>query len=166
VRGLGPDDDPVRPLEVLDCGAFAQELGIGHDLDAEVRARLAGDALNLVAGADRNGGFRDDHQRASGCPRNGGCGSVDICQVGMAVAASRGRPHRQEYRFRIRDSRFEIGGKLSRPCLTFSSTSSFRPGSKMGIVPDCNILIFASSRSTHVTVWPKSDRHAPDTNPT
>ncbi len=56
-RIIGTDDDPVRALEVVDRRALAQELGIRDDGEIGVRAQLADDPLDLVAGADRTVDF-------------------------------------------------------------------------------------------------------------
>ena len=57
------DDDAVGPLEVADRGALAQELGVRDDVDLQIGPRLAADALDLVAGADRDGRLGDDDER-------------------------------------------------------------------------------------------------------
>ena len=62
-RIVGADHDAVGMLEILDGGAFAQELRIGDDLDLGVGAFFAENVLDLVAGADRNGRFGDDDRR-------------------------------------------------------------------------------------------------------
>ena len=51
---LDPDDHSVRPLEVLDRRAFAQEFRIRHHREGTLRRVLGDDALDLVACADRN----------------------------------------------------------------------------------------------------------------
>src|SRR3546814_7354746 len=53
-RRGGSDDDAVGPLEVLDRGALAQELGIGGHVEGGVGTAVADDALHLRAGADRD----------------------------------------------------------------------------------------------------------------
>ena len=58
-RIVGADDDPVGMLEILDRSAFAQELGVGNHRHVGVRPLLADDALDLVAGADRDRGLGD-----------------------------------------------------------------------------------------------------------
>ena len=63
-RVLDADDDAVGALEILDRRAFAQEFRIGDDGEIGVRIDLADDALDLVAGADRHGGFVDDDREA------------------------------------------------------------------------------------------------------
>jgi hypothetical protein len=51
-------------LEVLDRGAFAQELRIGDDGDVGVGPGLGHDPLDLVAGPDRDGRLRYDDREA------------------------------------------------------------------------------------------------------
>ena len=58
---VGADDDAVGPLEVVDGGALAQELRVRHDRELGVRPGLGDDARHLVAGADGDGRFGDDH---------------------------------------------------------------------------------------------------------
>ena len=58
---VGADDDAVGMEEVLDGGAFAQELGVGDHVE-----EAAGDAVALdgaadpLVGVDRDGAFFDD----------------------------------------------------------------------------------------------------------
>ena len=60
---LGADHHAVRTLEVLDRGALAQEFRVRHHGEFRVRAQLAHDGVDLVAGADRNGRLgRDDRE--------------------------------------------------------------------------------------------------------
>lgn len=56
--------------------------------------------------------------------------------------------------------------KLSLPARTFSDKSLSRPGSKIGVLPLSSASILVGSLSTQVTLYPKSDKHAPDTSPT
>ena len=58
---LGPDHDPVGPLEIADRRALAQEFGVGDNRELMRRAGLADDPLNLVPGADRDGRLGHDH---------------------------------------------------------------------------------------------------------
>ena len=76
--------------EVLDRGAFAQELWVGGDVDLEVRALVAEQALQLAAGADGDGGFGDDQRPLLQMGRDLLGGGEDIGEVGMAVAAAGG----------------------------------------------------------------------------
>ena len=87
----GSNHDPVRMLEVLDGGAFAQELRVGHDGEIGIRAGLADDALDLVAGADRHRRLGDDDRVAVELTRDLARRVVDVGQIGMAVAAPRRR---------------------------------------------------------------------------
>ena len=61
---LGADDDAVRPLEIGDGRALAQEFRVRDDGEVAIRPGLAHDALDLVAGADRHGRLGDDHRVA------------------------------------------------------------------------------------------------------
>ena len=91
--GAGPvvldaDHDPVRAFEVVDGGAFAQELGVGDDGEVGVGADLADDAFDFVACADRHGrlGHHDGeafHQLGDFLRH-----LIDEAQVGVTVAAA------------------------------------------------------------------------------
>ncbi len=88
-RGIiGADHDAVGMLEVLNCGALAQKLRIGDDLQFGIRTHLAQDLLNLVAGPDRHGRFGDDHRRLRQVRSNLAHRLVDEAQIGVAVAAA------------------------------------------------------------------------------
>lgn len=52
---IDPDHHPVRPLEVPDRGALAQELGVRGNREVEIGPRLGDDPLDFVAGPDWNG---------------------------------------------------------------------------------------------------------------
>ncbi len=108
---LGPDDDAVRPLEIADRRTLAQELGIGDEREIGVRPRLAHDALDLVARADRHRRFRDDHGKAVERERDLARCLVDIGQIGMAVAAPRWRADRDEDRVGLTYRLGEIQGE-------------------------------------------------------
>ncbi len=102
-------------LEVLDRRALAQELGIGDDGEFRIGPRVADDALDLVAGADRHGRLGDDHGEAvEGCRDLAGRG-MDVREVGMAVAAARRRADRDEHRVGLGDRALETGGEAQAP---------------------------------------------------
>ena len=102
-------------LEILDRRALAQELRIGDDRDIGVGPRLADDALDLVAGADRHGRLGDDDgeavERRGDLARRG----VDVGQVGVAVAAPRRRADRDEDRVGLGHRALQIGGEAQPP---------------------------------------------------
>ena len=75
---VGADDDAVGMLEVLNRGAFAQEFRIGHDREFGIGPRLADNALDLVAGADRHGRFGDHDGEAIERPRDLARGGINI----------------------------------------------------------------------------------------
>jgi len=52
-------------LEVADGRTLAQELRIGRHRDIGLGVGFADQPFDLVAGADRNRGFRDDHGEAA-----------------------------------------------------------------------------------------------------
>ena len=96
-------------LEVLDGGAFAQELRIGHDGEIGIRADLTDDALDLVAGADRHGRLGDDDRVAVELARDLARRLVDVGQIGMTVAAPRRRADGNEDGIRRPHRRRRIG---------------------------------------------------------
>ena len=56
--------------------------------DVAIRPQLADDALDLVAGADRDGRFGDDNGEIAQRGGNLAGGGVDVGQIGMAVTAA------------------------------------------------------------------------------
>ena len=88
---LDADDDAVRPLEVVDGRAFAQEFRVRGDREIAVGPDAADDRLDLVGGADGDRRFGDDDRVTGHGLGDVLGGGVDIGEIGMAVAASRGR---------------------------------------------------------------------------
>ena len=86
-RVLAADDDAVRMLEVLDGGALAQELRVGHHRAIGLGPCFADDALDLVAGAHRHCRLGDHHGEAVERRGDLARGVIDEREVGMAVAA-------------------------------------------------------------------------------
>jgi hypothetical protein len=100
---LGADDHAVGTLEVLDGGAFAQELGVGDHGELGVGAAALDDRLDLVAGADRHGRLGDDDGEAVDQAGDLLGRGVDIGQVGVAVAATGRGAHGDEHRVGVLD---------------------------------------------------------------
>ena len=98
---IGADHNAVGDLEVLDGGAFAQEFRIGDHSKVSIRIGLTDDLLNLVARADRNSRLGHDDGEAVHQFGDFLGGGIDIGKVGMAVAAPRRCPHRDEDRVGI-----------------------------------------------------------------
>ena len=98
-------------LEVADRRAFAQEFRIGDDGELRVRPRLADDALDLVAGADRHGRFRHDDGEMRQRLRDLARGVMDVGEIGMSVAAARRRADRDEDGIGLADRALQIGGE-------------------------------------------------------
>ena len=96
-------------LEVGDGCAFAQKLGVGCDSELSVRAPLGDDALHLVAGADRHGRFGDDHLVAVEHRGDVLRGLEHVGEIGVAVAAPRGRADGDEHRLRCLDRAGKVG---------------------------------------------------------
>ena len=112
---FGADDDAVRPHEVADRAAFAQEFGVAGDVEFQVRAGAAHDLGDPPAGADRDGRFRD-HDCVAG-ERAGDLlgGGVDVADVGVAVAAAGRRADGDEHRFHAGDRFREIVAEAQPP---------------------------------------------------
>ena len=108
-RIVAADDDAVGLLEVVDGGAFAQELGVGYDGELSVRAPFGDDARHLVAGADGHGRLGDDHLVAVEHRGDVLGGLEHVGEIGMAVAAPRGRADGDEHRLGRRYGASEVG---------------------------------------------------------
>jgi hypothetical protein len=65
-------------LEILDCGALAQELRIGYDGKVSIGAQLANDSVDLVVGSDRHSRFNGDDREAFDFRRDFMCGVIDV----------------------------------------------------------------------------------------
>ena len=98
-------------LEILDGGAFAQEFRVGDHLHVGVGTLLAQDALDLVAGADRNRRF-GDHDRGARQQRRDLAHRVEHkAQIGVAVAAPRRRADGDHHRVGLGDAAC-LGGEM------------------------------------------------------
>jgi len=75
-------------LEVADGRALAQKFRIGDHHDIRFRVGLLDDPLHVIAGPDRHGRFGDDSREAVQVSGDLVRRSMDIGEVGMAVAAS------------------------------------------------------------------------------
>ena len=108
---VGTDDDAIRPLEIRNGRALAQEFRIGDHGEFGVRTSFADDPLDLIAGAHRYGGFVDDDGEAFQGVGNLGRRCVDIGEVRMAIAAPRRSTDGDEDRIGFRNRRRKIGGE-------------------------------------------------------
>src|SRR5262249_11230181 len=108
-RIVAADDDAVGMFEIADRRALAQELRIRHHRYVGVGTRLADDALDLVAGADGYGRLGDDQREALERGRDLAGRSVNEREVGMAIAAARGRADGDEYRVGSPHRRCQFG---------------------------------------------------------
>jgi hypothetical protein len=126
---LDADHHPVRPHEVADGRALAQEFRVGRHDDVDVRPRRLDALLDLPPGADRHGGLRHQHQRPGGRPRHLLGRLVDEAEVGMAVAPAGRRAHREEHRIRARHRAPDVGGEGQPPLGRVVATSLSSPGS-------------------------------------
>ena len=116
-RIVGADHHPVGTLEILDRRALAQKLRVRHDGEIGVRAKLADDPLDLVAGADRNRRFIDDDREAIQRLGDGFRGGVDIGKIRVPVAATRRRAHPDEHRVGAANRRAKLR-RERQPALT------------------------------------------------
>src|SRR6266853_1382354 len=57
---LGADNDAVGPHKIGDRRPFAQEFGVGGDIEPAGGQCLLQNTLDAPSGADRHGRFRDD----------------------------------------------------------------------------------------------------------
>ncbi len=80
------DDDPVGVQEVMDRGAFAEELGVRDDCDVVA----PDDVVDHRGGADRDRGLVDDDRPGRQDGADLGGGRFEIGQVGRAVGTRRG----------------------------------------------------------------------------
>src|SRR5690606_26674344 len=94
---LAADEHAVGMGEVLNSGAFAQELRIGAHGEVGIGSQFLEAASNLTAGADRDRRFRRDDREAVQVWSNLGYGGVDIRQIGMTIAAPLGRADGEKY---------------------------------------------------------------------
>ena len=108
---LGADDDAVGTLEVADGRAFAQEFRIGNHRDPMRRAAVAQDPLNLVAGSHRHGRLGNDHRVVRKVLAHFARDGIDEREVGVPVAAARGRAHGDEDGARAPDALGKVGGE-------------------------------------------------------
>ncbi len=116
---VGADHDAVGTHEIGDRRAFAQEFGVGRDIEAGRRQRLFQNAADPATGADRHGRFGDDHRPLVAvllqCLADFGGGGEYIAEIRMAVAATRRRANRDEYRIGAGHRRFEVGREAQPP---------------------------------------------------
>ena len=108
---VGADDDPVGADEVGDRGALAQEFRIGDDGEFGVGPLGADDRLDLVADADRNGRFRDNHGVAVQGSGNRVGDRPNEGQIGAAAVEVVRRADRDEHRIGSCDGASKIGGE-------------------------------------------------------
>jgi len=115
-------------LEVLNRRALAEKFRVGHDRAFGARTRLADQALDLIAGADRYGRFGHHHGEAieRGCDLF--CRGVNVGQVGVAVAAARWRANRDEHRVRRGHRSLQLGRKTQASGLHVGSHQIFEAG--------------------------------------
>ena len=107
----GADHHPVRPHEINDRRAFAQELRVRGDVEFGRRIGRLDAARHLAAGAHRHRRLGDDDgiagERLGDLLRRG----EDVAEIGMAVAAPARRADGDEYRIRPRRGRRQVGAE-------------------------------------------------------
>ena len=112
-------------LEVADRRALAQEFRIGDDGEVRVRPRLADDALDFVAGADRHRRFRHNNGEMRQRLRDLARGVIDISEIRVPVAAARRRADRDENGVGLADRALQVGGE-GQPALRGVAGDEFR----------------------------------------
>ena len=131
-RSSGADHDAVGKLEVADRGALAQKFRVGGNHQIGGRIGFAHHPLDLVAGADRNGGFGDDDgetlQRRGDLARR----RMNIAQIRVTVAAPRRRADRDEHRLGLADRRVRSVVKSSRPAAYAGDDQIVGPARRSG----------------------------------
>ncbi len=92
--------------------------------------------------------------------------AIDVGQVGMAVAAPRGRADGDEHRVGLAHRRSRIGGEGQPACAHVARHQLLQARlvdrHHAGLQP----RDLPASLSMQVTSWPKSAKQAPDTRPT
>ncbi len=85
------DDDAIGMQEILDCGAFAQKLGIGSDAkrDAAFAAVDGKRALEFFSRPRGDRAFFDDELGRTGFAGDGSRDVVDGAEVGVAIGQRR-----------------------------------------------------------------------------
>lgn len=124
------------------------------------------DAFHLITGADGNGGFGDDDgetiKRMGDLFRR----RIDITEIGMAIAAPRGRADRDEDDIGIGDGCGKVCGEAQPPGLGIVGDDDIETRLEDRDMAIFRASIFSGILSTQTTSWPKSAKHAPDTRPT
>jgi len=148
-------------LEVTDSGALAQKFRVRHNADVGVGTRLADDGFDFVPSPNRHGRFGNyDGEPADRCG-DFTSRSVNMREVRVAVAPSRGRAHRDEDRI----GRPHGFGKRCRECQAALAAIGSHELVKAGLE---NRDIAPGERSDLVRILvhagdlvPKSAKHAP-----
>ena len=165
---LGADHDAVRPLEVLDRRALAQEFRIRHHREIGVGAELADDRLDLVVGADRDGRFGHDDREAIHLARD-----LARRRRRRRTRSAKPSPRRDGVPTAMKH---RVGGtdrrgpsrvvKNRRPGLDVALDQRLRPGSKIGIAPLLQPLdlggVLVDAGDDMAEVGEAGPRHEPD----
>jgi hypothetical protein len=123
-------------------------------------------ALDLVAGAHRHGGLGDDHGEAVQQPGDLLGGGIDVGEVGVAVAAPRGRAHGDEHRVGLLDRLGGLGVEEQAPGLDVLGHQHIQARLEDRDAAGFRRSILPASLSMQITSWPKSAKQAPLTRPT
>ena len=127
-RAAGADHDPVRPHEIVDCRAFAQELRVGRHIEVRVGIGLADNRLDLPPGAHRHRRLGDDDGVSADRPGDFAGSGMDVAQIGVAVAAARRRADGDKHRVRTGHCLFQAGRETQAARLDIAGDQVFEAG--------------------------------------
>ena len=117
--GFYAADDAVGLHEVVDGGAFFEELGVGRDVEVEVgTARVEGSpqgSAHLLSGTHGHRALGNDHEVVGHGAANAVGHRQHVLQVGTAVFARR-RAHRDERGFGTLNRLCEVRRKVQSAC--------------------------------------------------
>ncbi len=99
--------------KVLDCGALAQKLGVGDDIEEAAGNPVALDgAADPLVGVDRNRALFNDHLVTGQGARNLAGNRLNIGKIRVASLRLR-RPHGDEDRLAAAGSLVQVGGEAN-----------------------------------------------------
>src|SRR6266702_6534666 len=146
--------------------ALPQKFRIGGDRKLRVRVLLTHDALNLIAGPNRNRRLGHDYGEFRKRPRDLARRRKDVRQIGVSVAPARGRSHSDEDHVRGADGRLHLvvecetalldiaGHKIAQSRLMDGNFSALERGYLLLILVDADDLVSEIGKAR--------PRHQPD----
>ncbi len=128
---IGADDDAVGLHEVLDRGAFFQELRVGRHGKGNFRAApfqlLSDRRTDAIGGAHRHGRLVDDDLGLRHAPADIARGLDHVLHVGAAILVRR-RADGDELQRAVRDGAVDIGGELQPAGRHVAANHGFQSG--------------------------------------